>query len=212
MSKKQIILYFLPGIIAGILISFFELRAIAISAFIVYMVIYYSYYFYIMLFTKSVNLVDKFVNRRKKHPLYSLLIALVNKELEEAEIYSEKLSMLYNQIKLSAKASILLEKKQSEEAAEIIQEIKNPNIRNFNLALLALHKEDFELFENYKTQVKQQDLRYALAAEAAYIRENLVEAERLGDLAISSSAGLQKWTFVKSLAYQRNNENRQSYF
>jgi hypothetical protein len=67
-------------------------------------------------------------------------------------------------------------------------------------------------FEEYKSQVKHKGLQYSLAAEEAYIRGEFEEAHKYGDLAISSSRGLQKWLLVKSLEHQRNNENRQFYF
>jgi hypothetical protein len=218
MSKKIFLIAFLIitfsfflGFIAGLLDI--ELRlTVFIDIFIIVMVIYYSYYLYIMFFTKNVNLVEKFINIRKKHPYYSLLIAIANKKYDQAEQYVKRLGLIYNQIKVSIKAGIQIENKQLDEAEETIQKIKNHNIRNYNLALLALSKRELGLFETFKSQVKHKGLQYALDAELAYIRGKMEEAEKFGELAISSSRGLQKWLLVKSLEHQRNNEDRQSFF
>lgn len=215
-SILKIVILFVLGLIIGTVLGYFDIEfsgfTVFIDIFVICMVIYYSYYLYILFFTKKVNLVEKFINKKKKHSYYSLLIAIANKKHDEAEQFMKKLGSIYNQTKISIKASIQLEKKELEEAEETIQKIKNHNIRNHNLALLALLQGNWELFEKCKNKVKHKGLKYALAAEAAYIREESEEAENFGELAISSSAGLQKWLLVKSLEHQRNTKDRQFYF
>lgn len=217
MSKtKKLLLIFLGGTLLGLLLVFLDVESngitLFIEIFIILMVVYYIFYLYIMFFTKNVNLVEKFIHMNKKHPYYSLLISLTNGDYEKVEQYIEQLGRIYHQTKLSIKAAIQLGNIQLEEAEETIHKIKNNNIRNHDLALLALLKEDWALFENFKSQVKHKGLYYALEAEAAFIRNEIDEAEKYGMLAISSSRGLQKWLFVKTLEYQRKNENRRFFF
>lgn len=217
MSKmKKLLLIFLGGTILGLLLVFLDVESngiiLFIELFIILMVAYYIFYLYVMFFTKNVKLVERFINMNKKHPYYSLLITLTNGDYEQAEQYIKQLGPIYNQTKLSIKVTLQLENRQLEEAEETISKIKNNNIRNHDLALLALLKEDWQLFENSKSQVKHNGLYYALEAEAAFIRNEIDEAEKYGMLAISASRGLQKWLFVKTLEYQRKNENRRFFF
>ncbi|WP_373228795.1 hypothetical protein [Cohnella sp.] len=216
MSALKIVILFVLGLIIGTSLVYLDIElslfTVFIIIFVISMIFYYSYYFYIMFFTKNVNVVDKFINKKNKHSYYLLLIAIVEKKYDDAERYMKKLGSVYNQTKIAIHASIQLEKKNLEEAEETILKIKNHNIRNHNLALLALLQGRWELFKKNKNQVKHAGMKYALMAEAAFIRKESVEAEKFGELAISSSAGLQKWLLVKSLEHQRNTKDRQFFF
>lgn len=216
MSVLKIVILFGIGLIIGTSIGYLDIEislfTMVVSIFVISMIIYGGYFFYIMFFTKNINVVEKFINKKNKKPYNSLLIAIVNKKYDDAERFMMELSSAYNQTKLSIHAAIQLEKKNLEEAEETILKIKNHNIRNHHLALLALLHGDWGLFEKNKSQVKHKGMKYALEAEAAFIRKELVEAEKFGELAIASSAGLQKWLLVKSLEHQRNTEDRQFFF
>lgn len=169
-------------------------------------------YFYIMFFTKNVNIVDQFINKKKKNRYYALIIASVNKQYDIVENYVESLSSRYNQTIFSINASIQLERKELDKAEKTIQKIKSKNHRNYYLALLALSQGNLILSEEYKAKVRHKGLQYVIDAEAAFVIGNYAEAGRFGNLAISNSAGLQRWVLVKSLEYQKNNSNRQSFF
>jgi CRISPR/Cas system-associated protein Cas5 (RAMP superfamily) len=174
---------------------------------------YLIYYFYIVAFANDVEKVDAYIRKRKKHPYYALLLSLVNKDYEEAKIYLNKLDRIfYNQTKIALTSTIQLETNNLKEAEETIHKIKDINVRHHNLAVLSIQKGNIEKFEEHKSQIKHKGLRYSLEAEAAYKEKDFQKAEKLGELAISSSAGLQKWVFVKSLEYQRNNKDRKAFF
>ncbi|MDQ0112548.1 hypothetical protein [Paenibacillus harenae] len=211
MSKMQIVLLilFFAGVGIGFLLDFsgveLQMLSLLLNIFIIAVVLYYGYYFYIMLISKNVSLVDKYISKRSKHPYYALLTAMVKKQYSEAERYMNKLGSIYNQTKIALASSIQLETRQLREAEKNIKKIKNKNIHNHNFALLALMNGDTNLFEKYKSQVKHKGLQYALEAEAAYARGEMDQAEKFGELAISTSAGVQKWVFVKSLEYQKQN-------
>jgi tetratricopeptide (TPR) repeat protein len=100
-----------------------------------------------MFFVKNVNVVEKFINLNKKHAYYSLLIAIANKNYDQAEQYMKKLGGIYNQTKIAVQANIYLENKELQKAEETIQRIKNYNIRNHYLALAALLRGYHGLFE-----------------------------------------------------------------
>lgn len=176
------------------------------------MIIYSSYYLYIVLFAKNVKTVERYINNKKKHPYYALLLSLVNKNYDQGEKYLQKLGRTYNQTKIALRSTIQLETNQLNEAGKTIPRIKNYNVRHHNFALLELLKGNIEEFEKHKSQVKHKGLQYALDAEAAYNRKAFEKAEKFAELAISSSAGLQKWIFVKSLEHQRDNKDRKFFF
>ncbi len=183
-----------------------------IPVIVVVMLFYYGYYLNIMFFTKNVNLVERYLQKRRKNPYYAVMIASANKDFEAAEQNLNKLSSLYNQSKMIIKSSILLETNQLEEAEKTIGQIKAETAKNHNLALLGLIKGDWDLFNQSKARLKNQTFVHALEAEAAYHRGDYQEADLSGTLAINSSGGFQKWVLVKSLEHQKNNPDRRSYF
>jgi hypothetical protein len=218
MSRTAIlfIILFMMGLIPvflmdllGVEISLFDLL---FNIFLIIMIIYSSYYLYIVLFAKNVNTVNRYINNKKKNAYYALLLSLVNKNYDQAEKYIQKLGRTYNQTKIALRSTIQLETNQLKEAEETIPKIKNHNVRHHNFALLELLKGNIEGFEKHKSQVKHKGLQFALDAEAAFMRKEFDKAEKFGELAISSSAGLQKWILVKSLEHQRNNPDRKFFF
>lgn len=183
-----------------------------IPVIVVVLLLYYGYYLNIMFFTKNVNLVERYLHKRRNNPYYAVMIALANKDFEAAEQNLNRLSSLYNQTKMVIKASILLETNQLEEAEKIIGQIKTESAKNHYLALLGLVNGDWNLFNKSKALLKNQTLVHSLEAEAAFQRGDFQEADSSGTLAINSSGGFQKWVLVKSLEYQKNNPDRRSFF
>ncbi|SHN49238.1 hypothetical protein [Desulfitobacterium chlororespirans] len=171
-----------------------------------------TFYLYVAAYTKNINLVDRYVQRKSDHPYYALLLSLVKKDYQEAEIQLERLSSLYKQAKIALTATVQIEKNLLREAEATVQEIRNSNIRYHNLALIALLQGNLEEFEAYKARIKHKYLHYALEAEAAYREKDYKKADELAELAISSAGGLQKWVYVKSLERQKGNTQRRSYF
>lgn len=171
-----------------------------------------TFYLYVAVYTKNIDLVDKYVQRKSDHPYYAALLSLVNKDYQEAEIQLGKLSPFYKQTKTAFTATVQIEKNLLREAEATAQEIKNSNIRYHNLALIALIQGNLGEFEAYKAQIKHKHLRYALEAEAAYREQDYQKADELAGLAIASTGGLQKWVYEKSLKKQKGNTQRRSCF
>lgn len=168
---------------------------------------------YIMFFTKNVNLVEKYIYMKRKHPYYALLIELTNGNFTKATDHACHLkSPFYSQTRKSAMASIEIELRNLRKAEITTQDIKNQDIRHHNLALIALLDANWEVFQHLKDKIKSKALQYALEAEAAFKNGNTEESERLGHLAIASCAGIQKWLFIKSLERQQKNPHRETYF
>ncbi|MFL6561952.1 MAG: hypothetical protein ACJ8MO_38350, partial [Bacillus sp. (in: firmicutes)] len=203
---------FFIGIIGGFITSFLGIEIslfnLLLNIFIIVMIIYSAYYLYIVLLTRNVNTVDRYINRKKKQPYYALLLSMNKKDYKQAENDLQRLGKTYNQVKISLRSTIQLETNQLREAEETIPKIKNHNVRHHNFALLALLKRNLDEFEKHKALVKHKGLQYALDAEAAFMQQKFQKAEKFGELAISSSAGLQKWVFVKSLEHQKKNPDR----
>jgi hypothetical protein len=160
------------------------------------------------------DLVERYLQRKRKHPYYAMLLEMANGNYEQAERFAYQLKSggMYDQARNSALVHILIEHNRLEEAKEMAEKIKNHNIRYHNLAIIALQQENGSLFEKLVNEIKHNGIRYALQAEAAYRRGDLAEAERLGVLAISSTGGIHKYILIKSLERQQNNSARRSYF
>jgi hypothetical protein len=140
------------------------------------------------------------------------LYILVNGNIERAEYFANQLRRMYKEVQKTVLVSIPIENNQLEEAIKTANEIKKDQIRHYYLALIALIQGNLESFQQMKKEVKHKGLKYVLEAEAAFKQWNVEEAERLGNLAISSSRGLQKYILVKSLERQQNNKYRRSFF
>ncbi|MEW9674247.1 hypothetical protein [Ammoniphilus sp. 3BR4] len=132
-------------------------------------------------------------------------------EAAENELHRIK-SAFYEQVRISAQTWIFMEKGAIEEAKRTVEKIKNKNARYHYLANIALAEENWEVFEQAKGMVKHQGLQYALGAELAFKKGDMEQAKKLGDLAISTSRGLQKYILVKSFERQSNNPDRKTYF
>lgn len=216
MNVSKYVILFVVGLVFGTTMANLDYDINPWTAFIITIVFclifFTSYFLYIMYFTKNVNQVEKFIQKRKKHAYYSLLIAMVNKRHDETEHYLNKLGRGYKQTKLAVQAWSQLERKQHREAEETIKKVKNNNARNCYFALLYLAQGNWELFEKYKNLVKLKHLQYMIAAELAFSLGESEEAEKHGEQAIASTGGLQRWQLVKSRQIQRNIEDRQFYF
>ncbi|HHY27148.1 MAG TPA: hypothetical protein GX523_10485 [Desulfitobacterium dehalogenans] len=212
--------FILLGIVLGVVIAISEdyfgleinLIPLLLYLYVILVICGVAFYLYIAIYTKNINLVDKYVQRKRKHPYYALLLSLIEKDYQEAEIQLARLSSFYKQAKIALTATVQIEKNLLREAEATAQEIKDKNIRYYNLALIALLNRKFEEFEIYKAQIKHKHLRYALEAEAAYREQDYKKADEFAELAISSTGGLQKWVYEKSLEKQMSNIHRQSYF
>jgi hypothetical protein len=170
----------------------------------------YAYMIYVIRFTKNNKEVEAYLKKAAKHPYYSVLNDVISGKYEEASV---KLPRIKNpQLRTIGTASLMIELKNVTEAKQATDQIKNSDIRYVNYANIAMLQEDWAVFEAMKNKVKRPAFKYALDADAAYKRNNFVEAKRWGDLAISNSGGLLRYTFIKMLERNQNDPNRESYF
>jgi hypothetical protein len=189
-------LYFLPYVITCFVLSFAVL---------------WGRNLYILFLTKNMRNVEKLLNKyRKRRPYIAFLIECVNGNYEQAD--KQLASIKNEQQKTIGLTIIYIHKKQLEHAKIENQKIKNDEIRHYNSALIALQEGDQESFHLAKNKVKSEATKYILMAEEAYLKGDFAEAERIGNLAISVTAGLRKFTLLKSLEREQKNPNRESYF
>jgi uncharacterized membrane protein len=214
-NLKFVVIWCIVGFTVGFILAMtgidLSFWSILFISFIIVLAIN-SYYIYVFFFTKNVDLVEKYIEKRKKHPYYAAILEIVNGNFERAEHFANQLCGRYKEVQKSVLVHIQIENNQLEEAIKTANEIKNHNIRYYNFALVALMRGNFEYFQQMKNEVKHKGLKYVLEAEAAFKQGNVEEAERLGNLAISSSRGLQRYILVKSLKRQQNNKHRRSFF
>jgi hypothetical protein len=166
---------------------------------------------YILFQTKNMRMVEKLLNKyRKRRPYIAFLIECINGNYEQAE--KLLVSIKNEQQKTIGLTAIYIQKKQLEQAKIENQKIKNDEIRHYNNALIALLEGDQESFHLAKNQVKSEATKYILMAEEAYKKGDYTEAERLGNLAITKSAGLKRLVLLKSLEREQKNPNRETFF
>jgi hypothetical protein len=97
MSKILIlfIILFFIGSVTQFLLDVFNIGLsflmLTINIFVILMVVYISYYLFVMLFTKNVNIVERYIKNKKKQPYYALLLTLCNKDYDQASIYLDRL-------------------------------------------------------------------------------------------------------------------------
>lgn len=165
---------------------------------------------YIMLLTKNMRNVEKLLYKYRKRPYFAFLIACINGNYEEAEKQLENVKN--DQQKASGQAVLYIQRKQLEQAKAENQKIKNDEIRLYNSALIFLQEGDQEGFQTAKNKVKSEATKYILRAEEAYMKGEINEAERLGNLAVSTARGFKRYALLKSLEREQNNPNRETYF
>jgi Tfp pilus assembly protein PilF len=157
------------------------------------------------------GIVEKILNKyKKRRPYLAFLIECVNGNYEQAE---NQLAFIKNESQKTIGLTIIyIQKKQLEQAKIENKKIKNDDIRHYNSALIALQEGDHETFQLAMSKQKSKATKYILMAEEAYKKGDFTEAERLGNLAISVTAGFKRFTLLKSLEREQKNPNRESYF
>lgn len=215
MRMKSLLFWVLIGASIGVFLNVVHAqlpKSIEIGIIILIVMGIGCYHMYILFWTKNVNLVEGYVKKRIKHPYYALTRALVHKQFEQAEQYAEQLKKGYEEAKKLALVHIYIEKGELEEAERVANDIQNETARYYNQALIALLRGQEDRFENLKQKVKKHPFCYVLEAERAFRNGDQKEAERYGNLAISTSRGLQRYVLVRSLEHQQNHPNRQTFF
>lgn len=109
-------------------------------------------------------------------------------------------------------ASIALAEEKWDEAAEWINQIRNPAVKPYFLALKALQDSNWDAFYEAKAAVKDKVSLLVLDVEEAYEHGDLQTAEKLGQQAIDIAKGVQKYVLAKGLELSERNPNRTSYF
>jgi hypothetical protein len=166
---------------------------------------------YILYLTKNMRIVEKLLNKyRKRRPYIAFLIESMNGNYEQAE---NQLALIKNESQKTMGLTVIyIQKKQLEQAKIENKKIKNDEIRHYNSALIALLEDEYENFQLAMSKLKSKATKYILMAEEAYKNADFTEAERLGNLAISVTAGFKRFTLLKSLEREQKNPNRESYF
>lgn len=169
--------------------------------------------FFVLFFSRDMDRVKKNLYKQKK-PFYTALLDITNGNYDEANKKVEHLKNWGRQKQLRAllKAGLYIEMNNISAAKRETEIIKNPEVRTYNYALIALKENQWEPFRLYKSKLKNKVFLYILEAEKEYKNGNLEKAEQLGNLAIESSKGLQKYILLTSLERQQTSLNRESYF
>lgn len=165
---------------------------------------------YVLHLSKNMNEVERYLGKLKKRAYFSALIDMLDGDFETAE---KKLDRIQGRRQRATLEVILhIERKNIDEAIEAAKQILEPSIRYTYFAVIAMLQNDWSAYEIMKNKIKRKNLLYALEADASYRKGDLEQAKVFGDLAISTSSGLQRFTYIKLLERQENNPNRESYF
>jgi len=165
---------------------------------------------YVLHLSKNMNEVERYLGKLKKRIYFSALIDMLDGDFETAPI---KLDRIQGRRQRATLEVILhIERKNIDEAKVAAEQILDPSIRYFYFAVIAMLQNDWSAYEIMKNKMKRRNLLYALEADVSYRKGDLEQAKVFGDLAISTSSGLQRFMYIKLLKRQVNNPNRESYF
>ncbi|MDQ0062752.1 hypothetical protein [Paenibacillus harenae] len=169
--------------------------------------------FFVLFFSRDMDRVEKILYKQK-HPYYAALLYITKGDYDEANKKVELLKKWGRQkeMRASLKAGLNIEMCDLSAAKKEAEIIKNPEIRSYNYALIALTENEWESFRMYKSKLKNKVFLYVLEAEEEFKKGNTEKAEQSGTLAIEASRGLQKYLLYTSLARQRTKPNRESFF
>ncbi|MDQ8738708.1 hypothetical protein [Paenibacillus sp. LHD-38] len=219
MNLIRFVFLFIISIGIGLLVGFYEIE-LSIFVFIpivlgITVLIYLDQIisFLVLYFSRDMDRVEKFLYKQK-HPYYTALLDITIGNYDEAYKKIERLKSWGRQQQMRAllKAALYLERNNISAAKRETEMIKNPEVRSYNYALIALMEIQWETYRIYKSKLKNKVFLYILEAEEEYKKGNMEKAEQLGNLAIKASKGLQKYLMLTSLARQRTKPNRESYF
>ncbi|SDK24046.1 tetratricopeptide repeat protein [Natronincola ferrireducens] len=206
--------------IYDVFISPFTINAIFFVATVALII---GYMMYIQQYTENMKIVERYL-RNNSRALFktvqerynSFLWHYTNDDLEKAE---EELNQIkgkrHESIRAVGMTTIYINENNLEEALKEIEKIKNPNldqIKYYQLAHVAILKDDWNTFETTMGEIKDEKRKYALKADAAFRKGNFPKAREFGDLALKHTKGVQKYLLLKDLERQKNNPNRKTYF
>ncbi len=168
------------------------------------------YNYRIFKFSPSVERIDRYLRRRKKRIFPGYIYAMTHGDYEVARKLAVKRRNADRRAQYLAGVASAEEK--WNEAAEWISQIRNPAVKPYFLALKTLRERNWNAFFEAKAAVKDKVSLLVLDVEEAYARGDIQMAEKLGQQAIDSAKGVQKYVLVKELELSEHNPNRTSYF
>jgi hypothetical protein len=166
---------------------------------------------YVLRYSRNNLAVDKCIRKLGRSvPYYAAVCDLIDGKPEAAaarmgNIKSDKLRAVLG-------ANLAIASQRWQEAEQHIYRQDNNDVKYVARALVRLMQDDLIGFEEAKRMVDHPGLRYALEAEAAFRSGDLMKADELGELAISHTAGLQRYVFIRYRELRSNEPNRRSYF
>lgn len=169
--------------------------------------------FFVLFFSRDMDRVERILYKQKQ-PYYTAILDITKGNYDEANKKVESLKNWGRQKQMRAflKAGLYLETNNISAAKKETEIIKNPELRSYYYALIALIENQWESFRMCKSKLKNKVFLYVLEAEEEFKKGNVEKAEQLGTLAIEASKGLQKYLLHTSLARQRTKPNRESFF
>lgn len=210
------------GVIAGLAIGLLQdylgtgnddlfkiIIGLALGLVLVAVLIHTAWTIYIIRVTKNMAQVEKYL-AKAKHPYYRLLREAIQGDMNAA---SEILPLIKNkQLQLTTRVMLHLENKDAVAAEAEVGQIRNPVIRQYYQALIALLNKDWDQFDEIRAKFQHPTLSYVLEAERAFGQGRFQDADRNAELAISGSGGIQRYSLLKIMERQRNNLHRETYF
>lgn len=166
---------------------------------------------YLLRYSRNNHAVDKCVRKLSRTvPYYAAICDLIDGKPEAAaarmgNIKNDKLRAVLG-------ANLAIAGGRWQEAEQHINRQDNNDAKNVARALVRLMQDELSGFEEAKRMVDHPGFVYALDAEAAFRRGDIVKADELGDLAISHTAGLQRYVFIRYRELRSAESDRKSYF
>lgn len=160
--------------------------------------------------TENMEKVERFVMRRKDRPYNAALLATLHGDYDAARRFAKEIPN--PNVRRALDLIILAKQGRYEEVLELLPLVRNKAYVHEMRAKIALMSKDWVTYEEHMQHVKREVTRLALEADAAFVRGNMEEAERLGGEAISRARGMYRYVLVKERELNERDPARRTYF
>lgn len=170
------------------------------------------YYYY---FCRDAEKVKQYLMRAKNEAFHAYYLSLMEEDYETAHkmIHRYKgvsgVSPLFKKILL---AQVFFGQGKWSQAVHLIEEINQPKYTHLLEVYMALAKDDVSTLEELKTRKVPTWQKTIYETELAFTSGRFEEAERLGELAIQQTKGLQRYSLVEARRLQEQKKDRRTFF
>lgn len=192
MLKGVYIFALVIGLIIGVLSGIFELSNwVFVVVILVYVAIIIGYYSYLLLKSKNLSKIQKFVAKNKKNPIYRyMLLNSRDASAEEKIAALEEVLSKYKKPNFQATYGVMLNilKEDYDEAENCAKPLLGTEEGDYNLELIRVLKGDLQAPSR---TFKKQWMNDSIKANIAYMQKDLPKFDEYVERSLSNTGGLQ---------------------